>query len=58
MELLSATLEWDRPMGVQTSRYVNICKRKKKTFRALDGFKNKKEIYTKVPLNYIRNCLP
>ena len=29
MELLSTTLEWDSPMGVQSSRYVNICKKKK-----------------------------
>lgn len=29
MELLSTTLEWYSPMGVQSSRYVNICKKKK-----------------------------
>ena len=47
MELLSPTLEWDSPVGVQTLCYVNI-----------DAFKHKNKIYTKVPLNYTRNCLP
>lgn len=47
MELLSATLEWDRPMGVQTSRYVNICKRKKKPSELLTVLKTRRKYILK-----------